>query len=352
MNRFGDTMDDPMSSWTGRFSARLKAAFLGDDLSGDLNSKLKPPPLAAVLFCLISMFCFIVSMVSFNLGPVTLIMCMALVVFYGALGSGEGSAYERGYPSTIFLIPIAIGSAIVPLFIGVKIFVGLYAPYYLAVSGREYNNVTPVARAAEYADAGIIKFTEDAALDTSRSFGFKGDDFTYCVAPVVSRTAAVHPSSSGPKVSFWAVGKDCCGNRKDFECDGAGEVETRNAFTINELDKDFMTRILVPKTSRPEYMKAVEAAKALHNLQSEDDNSVVLVRWASEPREILEVWHNRTVIFVIVSCVVYAVLITILWTVIHLYFDRDISKLAHRQNQGAAGAPRQVKDPFMVGGVV
>lgn len=339
-----------LSTWTGRFTARLKIAFLGDQ-DDILNSKLRAPPLLQVLFCLVSMFCFICCMVSFSLGPVTLIMCMALVVFYGALGSAEGSAYERGYPSTNFLIPIGIGSAVLPLFIGVKIFVGLYAPYYLAVSGREYKGVAPVSRAAEYADAGIIHFTEDAALDTTRSFGLKGNDFTYCVAPVVSRAASVHPQSSGPKVSFWAVGRDCCGNRRDFECDGAGEVETRNAFTVNELDKDFLTRILVPKTSRPEYMKAVEAAKALHGLKSEDDGSIVLVRWASEPREILEVWKNRTMLMCALACGLYTIFITIVWTVIHMYFDRDIHKLALHHHQSST-APRQVRDPFMVGGVV
>jgi len=353
--RFEDKMsgnnDDSVTNWTGRFTARLRAAFTGDE--GDLNPKLRPPPLASVLFCLISMFCFIICMVSFRLGPMTLIMCMALVVLYGALGSGEGSAYERHYPSTAFLVPIGIGSAVLPLFIGIKIFVGFYAPYYLAISGREYDNVAPVSRAAEFADAGIIRFTEDAALDTSRSFGFKGDDFTYCVAPVVSRTASVHPSSEGPKVSFWAVGKDCCGNRRDFECDGAGEVETRNAFTVNELDKDFLTRMLVPKSSKFEYMKAVEAAKALHSLRSENDEQVVLVRWASEPREILEVWKNRTIVMCGLSCAFYAVFITVVWSLIHLYFDRDIQKLAHKHQANlAASGPRQVRDPFMVGSVV
>merc|ERR1719498_2107411 len=96
-----------------------------------------------------------------------------------------------------------------------------------------------------------------------KSFGFKANDFTYCVAPVVSRTASVHPDSGGPKVSFWAVGKDCCGNRGNFECDGAGETEVRNAFTVGEMEKDTLTKLLVPRTSRPMYLKAIEAAKAL-----------------------------------------------------------------------------------------
>merc|ERR1719506_3173269 len=271
-----------------------------------------------VLFCLISMFCFICSMVAFNLGPVTLIVCMAVVVLYGAIGTGEGSAWERSYPSTTFLVPIGIGSVLLPLYIGVKISV--------------------------YADAGVIRFTSDATLDTARSFGYKADDFTYCAAPVVSKSAAVHPDSAGPKVAFWAVGKDCCGNRREFECDGAGETEVQNAFTVSELEKDWLTKLLVPRTSRPMYLKAVEAAKAIHNLQSENDDKIILVRWASQPEKILEVWHNRAIIAVIISCITYAVIITVLWGSIHMYFDRDIQKLAHTKYM----ADRSSFNPFMV----
>lgn len=331
----------------GDFCGIVRAAFVGDE--GDLNPKLRPPWLPAVLFCFISTFCFICIMVSFNLGPVTLISCLGLVVFYGALGTSEGSAWERGYPSTTFLAPLGLASALLPLYIGVKIFVGIYAPYYLAVSGRNYNNVSPTAAAAVYADAGIISFTDDATLDTSRAFGFKAEDFTYCVAPVVSRSAEVHPHSSGPKVSFWAVGKDCCGARRDFECDGAGETETRNAFTVNDLEKDWLTKLLVPRTSRPQYLRAVEAAKALHNLHSEDEDNVILVRWAAEPEAILEVWHDRAKIAVALTCVFYSVFIVIVWTGIHVYFDKDIQKLAHRKLRGGGAGARQVKDPFMLG---
>lgn len=325
----------------------VKAAFVGDE--GDLNPKLRPPPLLGVLFSFIFVFCFICIMVSFNLGPVTLIICFSVVVFFGALATGEGSAWERNYPSTTLFIPLGIGTALLPLYIGVKIFVAVYAPYYLAVSGRNYKDVPPTGKSAVYADAGIIRFTDDAALDTSRAFGFKGEDFTYCVAPVVSRTAAVHPDSGGPKVSFWAVGQDCCGNRRDFECDGAGETEVKNAFTVNDLEKDALTKILVPRTSKPMYLKAVEAAKALHNLKSEDDDNIILLRWAADPEDILEVWHNRAKLAVVISCVCYTVFIVIVWTFIHVYFDRDIQKLAKTKFRGGAAGTRQVRDPFMLG---
>lgn len=281
--------------------------------------------------------------------------CFVLVVFFGAIATGEGSAWERKYPSVAFLTPIAVISALLPFYVGVKIYCHIYAPYYLAVTGREYTDVPATASTAEYADGGILRFTEDAALDTSRSFGLKAADFTYCVAPVVSRTASIHPSSGGPKVTFWAVGKDCCGNRREFECDGAGETEVRSAFTVRDIDHNFITRLLVPRTSRPEYLRAVSAAKVLHNLKSEDDDKIILVRWAADPKDTLQVWSQRAQIACGVSCLLFSVLITVLWTFIHWWFDSDIRKMSGFKDSGGGGGAqngggREVKDPFMLGG--
>lgn len=200
----------------------------------------------------------------------------------------------------------------------------VYTPYNLAVSGREYSHVEATARTDEYADAGIIRFTADASLDVSRSFGLQANDFTYCVAPVVSREAVVHPHSSGPKISFWAVGRDCCGNRQNFECDGASETEVRSAFTVRDLGSDWLTRLLVPKTMRPQFLKAIDAAKALHNLQSEDDDEIVLLRWAADPEKTLKVWYNRAILSCALSCTIFSLLIAGLWSSVHIYFDRKI----------------------------
>lgn len=285
-----------------------------------------PPPILAVLFCLIFSFCFICSSTSFYLGRLTHLLCFALVVLFVALATRPGSAWERGYPSVKLLVPIGAGTVVLAMSIGIKVNVSMYTPYSLAVGGRNYKNVSPTAKAAEYSDAGIIRFSEDSALDTSRAFGFKGQDFTYCVAPVVSSTVPVHPDSSGPAISFWAVGADCCGNRADFRCDGAGQAEDRDAFAVKEPEKDALTRLLVPSSSRPMYLKAIAAAKAMHSLKSEDDNNILLVRWASDPDKILQVWHSRVVIAVAASSILYSVVITIIWATIHLYFEREVKR--------------------------
>jgi len=308
----------------------------GDPLKAKLQGpKGAPPWILGVLFCLISTFCFICFLISFNLSRVTLLVCVALVLFYGALGSRTG-AWERGYPSVNLLVPIGIGTAILAMYIGIKVNVNIYTPYYLAVAGRNYDNVSPTAKTAEYADAGIIRFTVDSALDTSRSFGYKAQDFTYCVAPVVSRTVPVHPDSSGPAISFWAVGKDCCGNRANFACDGANQAEVRNGFSVKDPEKDALTELLVPANGdRPLYLKAIAAAKVLHGLDSADDSNVILVRWAADPDAILQVWHHRAIFAVAGSSIIYSALIIIIWTSIHVYFDREATRGTSREGSFA-----------------
>lgn len=298
----------------------------GDD--GELPPKLRPPQLLNVILGLICVFCYVCVSVSFFLSPTTVLACLAVVFFFGVLATGEGSAWERNYPSTIFLGPISAVSVLLAFYIGVKIYIKIYAPYYLAVSGREYTGVEPSARTEEYADAGILKFTPDASLDTSRSFGLKGNDFTYCVAPVVSRSAAVHPHSSGPQISFWAVGRDCCGNRQNFECDGASETEVRSAFAVRDLERDWLTRLVVPRTMRPQYLKAVNAAKALHDLESENEEEIILLRWATDPETTLKVWYDRAILSCTLACFIFGIVITGLWTFVHVYFERKIRGLA------------------------
>lgn len=310
----------------GGWCSRTCPALFGDQT--EIPPKLRPPSYFGVLASLLITFYFTLWMVAFRMGMQTFFFCFCLFLLFGVLGTGEGSAWERKYPSMIFLVPIALLSAIVPVYIGAKIYVKIYAPYELAISGRHYENVAPTADTAEYADGGIYRFTEDATLDTSRSFGFKAPDFTYCVAPVVSRNANVHPHSSGPKVSFWAVGKDCCGVRRDFECDGAGETEVRSAFAFRDIEHDFLSRLLVPRTSRPQYLKAVDAAKALHELKSQNDENIILVRWAADPEKTLEVWRIRALIACSTSCILYTVLIIALWTIISLQFDQNIRSMA------------------------
>merc|ERR1719313_1218672 len=277
-------------------------------------------------------------------------LCLSLIVMYTAIGTGEGSAFERRYPSIPILIPLSLATVMLSYYIGVKIYFHLYAPYLLASTGRDYKDVPPTAVTAEFADAGIIRFTEDATLDTSRSFGYKADDFTYCVAPVVSRNAVIHPDSAGPKVTFWAVGKDCCGNRRDFECDGAGTNEVRSAFTVRDIEGDFITKRLVPRTSRPLYMLAVDAAKALHNLKSESDDNIVLVRWAADPEDTLEVWNGRAKIAVLVSCILYSVLVTMVWTTVHISFQAHVHQLV-RTSMGGKGGGAQNRGGWSLSGL-
>lgn len=323
--------------------SRNCALLFGDETTSDL--KLRPPPLLGVLASFIGTFVLICVSTAFYFSPSQLFSCLIFVVFVSALAIQEGSAWERRYPSTILYVPLGLLSALLPLYIGIKIYVNMYSPYYLAVSGRTYNNVSPTGHAAEYADGGIIRFGHDATLDTTRSFGYQGFDATYCAAPVVSTHASVHPDSGGPKISFWAVGQDCCGNRQDFECDGAGDLEVRNGFTVKELRRDLITKFLVPASSREMYLKAVDAAKALHGLQSEDEHHIILLRWAAQPNKTLKVWHNRAIGATVISCVVYTIFIVVLWSSVHVYFISGLGKTVKSLRVSRGGIDR-VNDPF------
>mmetsp|Transcript_26104 Transcript_26104/g.45432 ORF Transcript_26104/g.45432 Transcript_26104/m.45432 type:complete len:349 (-) Transcript_26104:85-1131(-) len=337
----------------------------------ELPKQLRPPPLAGVLFSLILTYVVIVCSLSWALGPFTLFLCAVLVLIMMAIGTSEDSSWTRSYPSMSYLMIIALGTVAHAFYTGINIYIKYYVPYYYAISGQKYTHVSLTARPGKYGDAGIIEFGQDAALDSSRSFGLKSYDYTYCVAPIISKEKTIHPHSLGQKVTFWAVGRDCCSNRGNFECDGAGDVEVRSAFVEHSATQDIqnsglapgrniVTDFLTPQSDRPKYMKAVQSACVLHDLRCDfKDDHVVLLRWAAEPEEILEVWHNRAIIACVLACVCYAACVTILWSAIHVYVDREVRKhygpLARRQpsREQTSDGRRPVKDPFMLsqGGV-
>lgn len=149
--------------------------------------------------------------------------------------------------------------------------------------------VKPTAGTAKYADAGIIHSNQDATVDTSRSFGYKTDEFN-CVASIMSNTE-VHPINSGPKIAFWVVGGDYCGRSHDFECDGVGGIEVRNAFAERGFDDTRTTKFLVPRAARPKAVHAMEGT--------------------------LAIWYNRAVAAIVVICVLYTAAITVVWSLIY-----------------------------------
>lgn len=310
----------------------------------ELPAQLRPPNLHGVLFCLMLTFAVIACSLSFALGPLTIFGCAVFVLLMAALGTRDGSPWTRSYPSMVYLMVVFVGTILLATYVGIRIYIIFYVPYYFATSGEKYEDVSVHSKAGKYGDAGIIKFNNDAALDGSRSFGLKSYDGTYCVAPIISAKDSVHPNSVGSKITFWATGKNCCSNRGNFECDGAGDIDVHSAFVAHDAaqeirysgmapTKGWVTDLLTPRTHRSKYLKAAESACTLHNMRCDlSEDEVLLLRWTAAPEEILRVWHLRAVIAIVVACVVYGVCTMFLWTGIHYYVDKEV-----RRNYGPLG---------------
>merc|ERR1719464_2253893 len=123
----------------------------------------------------------------------------------GPLGMGDL------LPCGVCLFAVAAG-----MLAGVYAHEAYTGPFYGVAMGRTYHDVLASSQAAAYADAGKLYFAETSDVDTSRVLGHK-DGRRYCVAPIIDRGTA-----QARKVSFWAIGLDCCGIRSRFECGDAG----------------------------------------------------------------------------------------------------------------------------------
>lgn len=333
----------------------------------ELPKQLRPPPLYGVLFSLISTYVVIICTLSFALGPLSLFLCAILVLVMMAIGTSEDSSWTRSYPSMTYLMLISICTVAHAFYQGIHIYVKHYVPYYYATSGEKYTGVSLTARPGRYADAGVMEFNNDAALDGSRSFGLKSYDYTYCVAPIISKEATMHPHSLGQKITFWAIGRDCCSNRGNFECDGADDLEVRSGFVAHDAVEDIenfgmapgrniVTDFLTPQTDRPKYIKAIQSACVLHDLRCDfEEDQLILLRWAAKPEDILETWHVRAILACVISCVVYAVCVTVLWIAIHVYVDKEVRthygplvRGRPSPSEQTSDSKRSNKDPFML----
>merc|ERR1719375_1962562 len=83
--------------------------------------------------------------------------------------------------------------------------------FHYAVMGRTYKDVDAASPAAAYLDAGRIQFG-NASIDYDSGVGFKEYTSTFCVAPIMGK-------ANQQKISFWAVGRDCCDEHGGFKCD-------------------------------------------------------------------------------------------------------------------------------------
>jgi len=220
-------------------------------------------------------------------------------------------------PNKPWIRALCIITALTALIIGGRNYHATYAPYWAAVQGRSYQDVSPAAVASSHADAGTILFKNGTMLDESKAIGLRLYGRTYCVAPIITRQATSsepEAGAPGPAVQFWAVGLDCCEKRASFDCDDAGDADAKGGialYTPDDGEEAFTRQILAPRIFRAGYIRAIEGATALYGLQTA--SSPVLLRWVKEPDFLLRKWLVASILVWLVSTVVYGCIALLLW---------------------------------------
>merc|ERR1719393_816257 len=110
-------------------------------------------------------------------------------------------------------------------------------------------------------------------------------------------------------ISFWAVGENCCEERSNFECDGAGQASARSGLVVLEVDKlvsEAVASIVAPMSKKEQYIKAIGLQNAVFGTSNAKEN--VFVRWTHDPIAIQESYWNRASTDCVTESAVYFVL--------------------------------------------
>lgn len=178
--------------------------------------------------------------------------------------------------------------------LGLWLYENRMATFWVMTVGPWYTNAVASNPAATYSDAGAINFAASARVDNTRAVGYHYQA-TYCAAPVLS----AHPDAL--RVSFWAVGIDCCGSRGSFWCDGDDEANFATISAVPEAPYGWLSR-----HDRAGYELAIKQAEALYGLSS--DPQRMLIRWVENPKK-LRSWM-----------ILYSLMVLLITTVVFLVF--------------------------------
>jgi len=194
-------------------------------------------------------------------------------------------------------------------------------PYWSYDENRAYSNVLPTEPAEAHADAGKIKFSHTARVDTSRAVGYKFGS-VYCVAPILDDTQL-------DRVEYWAAGVDCCPARGDFNCDDAFNPKARSGVVILDTSAgdasvssgDQSIGFSLFTSRRDYYVKAVRAAEANFGVTSADHP--LFVRWVGDPQQIQDDYWRNGVGFVVATICIYLLISIILGAVMQYFFMKQ-----------------------------
>jgi len=151
---------------------------------------------------------------------------------------------------------------------------------------RQHTNVAGSQNAEAFADAGMVRFTQDTTVDSSKAVGYLSAraGARLCVAPVVDATA--QPSEP---VSFFAIGINCCSWRGSFGCDDAGDADARGA--LLELDATTLTGspliewLVDDSELRQDFLDALKLEKSAFGTLTATNPR--FLRWVKDPVDVM-----------------------------------------------------------------
>jgi len=199
--------------------------------------------------------------------------------------------------------------------IGQYVYYSTMIYYYSYNDMGKYTNVGASQPALQFADAGMLLFTSDTRVDSTRAVGFRSikEARNMCVAPIVDPGMG-----ENAKIYFWAVGINCCEPRASFNCDSAQDSTARSGLLM--LQPDMLVAPSMEWAVSPDglegFTEAVQAQNKLFASQVPDDlNKIRFVRWTKDPIKLQdEYWYHG-----IHLCTLWSLVYFVLNTVAAIY---------------------------------
>lgn len=198
----------------------------------------------------------------FVIFTITALSCLVL------LSGVQSEALSRTFLGTLLVIACFTGTLA-----GMAVYYDIVFFYWSATEGQQYTNVRSDSLAAAHADAGVMVFTDEAVVDTTKTTGFKAGE-TYCVAPI-ARKEQTHAA----QVQYWAAGMDCCNRRGFFSCDDATDKAAKSGLVIREPASGLIPSLLF-KSEVEYYKHAVEMATEIYGVTVAKEPH--FVRWITD----------------------------------------------------------------------
>lgn len=239
-------------------------------------------------------------------------MFLVLGILFGLFLMSRKQERDYYWPKQLgFLVIIA---AVFGANIGIEDYNDNISVYYGFFFRHVYTNVLASEPAIVHDDAGALLFHQSAVVDTGRSRGYMANGQVFCVAPVLD-------GSMMARVQYWAAGKNCCGERGNFNCDASRDVTAKQGVVIHESDA--VSRMFT-NTDREYFQKAVKLALADYDLAS--TSKPMFVRWVKDVDVVRDgAWSSGA------GVVVVAVSIYLLWSIfigfgMHMFAKRSMEQ--------------------------